>query len=56
MITAIGRRPVERSTDYETRRPIDVDGGPYGPIIGPRADGSPMLEPVEPVETLAADD
>ena len=56
MITAIGRRPVERSTDYETRRPIDVDGGPYGPTIGPRADGTPMLQPVEPTETLAADD
>ena len=56
MITAIGRQPVERSTDYETRRQIDVDGGPYGPTIGPRADGTPMLPPAEPTETLAADD
>ncbi|GAB7091484.1 7,8-didemethyl-8-hydroxy-5-deazariboflavin synthase subunit CofH [Halorubrum luteum] len=43
MITAIGRTPVERSTDYRTRRRIDVDGGPYGPLLGPRADGTPML-------------
>ena len=43
MITAIGRVPVERSTDYRTRRRIDVDGGPYGPKLGPRADGTPLL-------------
>ncbi len=56
MITAIGRRPVERSTDYETRRPIEIDGGPYGPTIGPRADGTPLLAPVDQTEPLAADD
>ena len=44
MVTAIGRRPVERSTDYERRCPIDPDGGPYGPRLGPRADGTPMLD------------
>ncbi|MFB6177501.1 MAG: 7,8-didemethyl-8-hydroxy-5-deazariboflavin synthase subunit CofH, partial [Halobaculum sp.] len=38
-----GRRPVERSTDYRTQRPIDLDGGPYGPTLGPQADGTPML-------------
>jgi len=43
MITAIGRPPVERSTDYRTRRRIDPDDGPHGPRLGPRADGSPML-------------
>ena len=43
MITAIGRTPVERSTDYRTRRRIDPDDGPHGPRLGPRADGSPML-------------
>jgi FO synthase subunit 2 len=43
MVTAIGRIPVERSTDYRTRHPIDPDDGPYGPTIGPRADGTPML-------------
>ncbi|ESS04238.1 MAG: FO synthase subunit 2 [uncultured archaeon A07HR67] len=43
MITAIGRTPVERSTDYRTRRRIDPDDGPHGPLLGPRADGSPML-------------
>ncbi|MFC6613999.1 7,8-didemethyl-8-hydroxy-5-deazariboflavin synthase subunit CofH [Halopenitus salinus] len=43
MVNAIGRIPVERSTDYRTRHPIDPDDGPYGPTIGPRADGTPML-------------
>ncbi|MFB6194756.1 MAG: 7,8-didemethyl-8-hydroxy-5-deazariboflavin synthase subunit CofH [Haloplanus sp.] len=43
MVTAIGRRPVERSTDYERRRPIDPDDPPHGPHLGPRADGTPML-------------
>jgi len=57
MIDAIGRRPVERSTDYETRRPIEIDGGPYGPTLGPRADGTPMLSADELSETpVSADD
>ena len=43
MITAIGRTPVERSTDYRTRRRIDPDDGPHGPELGPRADGTPLL-------------
>ncbi|WP_435069018.1 7,8-didemethyl-8-hydroxy-5-deazariboflavin synthase subunit CofH [Haloplanus sp. C73] len=43
MVTAIGRRPVERSTDYERRRPL-TDDPPYGPGLGPRADGTPMLD------------
>ncbi|MFC5279993.1 7,8-didemethyl-8-hydroxy-5-deazariboflavin synthase subunit CofH [Halorubrum rubrum] len=43
MITAIGRTPVERSTDYRTRRRIDPDDAPHGPRLGPRADGTPML-------------
>jgi len=57
MIDAIGRRPVERSTDYETKRLIDIDDGPYGPTLGPRADGTPMLSANEPSETpVSADD
>ncbi|MFB6121979.1 MAG: 7,8-didemethyl-8-hydroxy-5-deazariboflavin synthase subunit CofH, partial [Haloferacaceae archaeon] len=44
MVEAIGRRPVERSTDYETFRPLDADDAPYGPALGPRADGTPMFE------------
>lgn len=44
MIRAIGRRPVERSTDYQHRRPIEGEG-PYGPTLGPLADGTPMIEP-----------
>ncbi|WP_049982180.1 7,8-didemethyl-8-hydroxy-5-deazariboflavin synthase subunit CofH [Halorubrum sp. BV1] len=43
MITAIGRTPVERSTDYRTRRRLDPDDGPHGPKLGPRADGTPLL-------------
>ena len=58
MISAIGRRPVERSTDYRTKRPIGVAGdnsdNTYGPTLGPRAYGTPMLKPAD--EMLAADD
>ncbi|WP_336133624.1 7,8-didemethyl-8-hydroxy-5-deazariboflavin synthase subunit CofH [Natronomonas amylolytica] len=43
MISAIGRTPVERSTDYEQRRRINPDDDPHGPALGPRADGTPML-------------
>jgi FO synthase subunit 2 len=42
MITAIGRTPVERSTDYRTRRTVDLDRGPFGPTLGPKADGTPL--------------
>jgi FO synthase subunit 2 len=44
MITAIGRTPVERSTDYEQRRVVDPDASVLGPTLGPRADGTPLLE------------
>ena len=44
MISAIGRPAVERSTDYRTRRRIDPDDPPHGPELGPRADGTPMLD------------
>jgi FO synthase subunit 2 len=43
MITAIGRQPVERSTDYKQRRPINPDTDPIGPALGPKADGTPLL-------------
>ncbi len=43
MIASIGRVPVERSTDYEKRRRIDPDEGPFGPTLGPKADGTPLL-------------
>ena len=42
MITAIGRIPVERSTDYKQRRRIDPNNPPFGPELGPQADGSPL--------------
>ena len=44
MITAIGRIPAERSTDYQTRRRIDPTDPPFGPELGPRADGTPLLD------------
>ena len=44
MITALGRIPVERSTDYTERRQIDPTDPPFGPVLGPRADGTPLVE------------
>jgi FO synthase subunit 2 len=44
MIGTIGRIPVERSTDYRQRCRIDPDDGPpFGPKLGPKADGTPLL-------------
>jgi FO synthase subunit 2 len=42
LIESIGRIPVERSTDYRKRRQIDGER-PYGPRLGPRADGTPLV-------------
>ncbi|SIR76951.1 7,8-didemethyl-8-hydroxy-5-deazariboflavin synthase subunit CofH [Natronorubrum thiooxidans] len=47
LVTSIGRVPVERSTDYETRRVIDPDEPPFGPRLGPKSDGTPILTPEE---------
>jgi len=44
MIDAIGRVPVERSTDYRERRRIDPDDTAHGPELGPKADGTPLVE------------
>ncbi|WP_137284736.1 7,8-didemethyl-8-hydroxy-5-deazariboflavin synthase subunit CofH [Halorussus salinisoli] len=44
MITAVGRTPVERSTDYRQTRVIDPDDPPFGPRLGPAADGTPMVD------------
>ena len=44
MIDAVGRVPVERSTDYRQRRRIDPDDPPHGPELGPRANGTPLVE------------
>ncbi|SNZ17868.1 FO synthase subunit 2 [Natronoarchaeum philippinense] len=44
MIESIGRVPVERSTDYRQRRRIDPEDAPFGPTLGPRADGTPLFE------------
>ncbi|MFC5972341.1 7,8-didemethyl-8-hydroxy-5-deazariboflavin synthase subunit CofH [Halomarina salina] len=44
MITAVGRVPVERSTDYRQRRVVDPEEGPFGPTLGPEADGTPLVD------------
>ncbi|PSP75075.1 7,8-didemethyl-8-hydroxy-5-deazariboflavin synthase subunit CofH [Halobacteriales archaeon QS_1_68_20] len=51
MISAIGRTPVERSTDYPERRRIDPSDPPFGPRLGPQADGTPLVDPGEVPET-----
>ncbi|MFP9061676.1 7,8-didemethyl-8-hydroxy-5-deazariboflavin synthase subunit CofH [Natrialbaceae archaeon A-chndr2] len=43
MITSIGRVPVERSTDYNKQRVIDLNEPPFGPTLGPKADGTPLI-------------
>ncbi|WP_128476497.1 7,8-didemethyl-8-hydroxy-5-deazariboflavin synthase subunit CofH [Halorussus pelagicus] len=58
MITAIGRTPVERSTDYRQTRVIDPSDPPFGPELGPAADGSPLVpesERTAPAESVADD-
>ncbi|PSQ22547.1 7,8-didemethyl-8-hydroxy-5-deazariboflavin synthase subunit CofH [Halobacteriales archaeon QS_8_65_32] len=42
MISAIGRVPAERSTDYRQQRRIDPDDPPHGPRLGPKADSTPI--------------
>jgi FO synthase subunit 2 len=57
MISAIGRIPVERSTDYSKTRVMNGKP-PYGPQLGPQADGTPLLdgEPAHARHETAADD
>ncbi|MFB6086420.1 MAG: 7,8-didemethyl-8-hydroxy-5-deazariboflavin synthase subunit CofH [Halodesulfurarchaeum sp.] len=50
MIDGIGRVPVERSTDYERRYRHDPGADVRGPVLGPMADGTPLLEPGETFE------
>jgi FO synthase subunit 2 len=47
MLAAIGRTPVERSTDYSERRVLDTDADSLGPHLGPKADGTPLLSSSE---------
>jgi FO synthase subunit 2 len=59
MTAAIGRPAVERSTDYRTQRVVDPDSDPLGPRLGPRADGTPLLEgrgDADTVDPTPADD
>ena len=58
LIDSIDRIPVERSTDYETRRRIDPALDDLGPTLGPKADGTPLVaaEPDRPQESVVADD
>ena len=48
MITAVGRIPAERTTTYDRIVELDVDHPPFGPTLGPRADGTPMLSKTIP--------
>ena len=43
MVSAIGRTPAERSTDYRQIRDIDPEESPHGPTLGPKADGTPLF-------------
>ncbi|RQG92659.1 7,8-didemethyl-8-hydroxy-5-deazariboflavin synthase subunit CofH [Natrarchaeobius halalkaliphilus] len=57
LISSIGRVPVERSTDYETRRVLDPEEPPFGPELGPQANGTPLLTRAERSERdVLADD
>jgi FO synthase subunit 2 len=55
----VGRPPVERTPDYRQQRPIDPEDPPFGPELGPVADGTPMVD-AEPTtdapDPSAADD
>ncbi len=58
LIDSIDRIPVERSTDYETRRRIDLSVDQPGPRLGPKADGTPLVQPdaERSRESVVADD
>ncbi len=47
MVASIGRIPVERSTDYRKRRRIDPTDDLIGPMLGPKADGTPLIADYE---------
>ena len=55
MISAIGRTPAERSTDYREIREIDPDGETFGPHLGPHADGTPLFSAGETTPANADD-
>lgn len=44
MISAIGRTPAERSTDYRQIRDIDPSEKTFGPRLGPQSDGTPLFD------------
>jgi 5-amino-6-(D-ribitylamino)uracil---L-tyrosine 4-hydroxyphenyl transferase len=44
MVNAVGRMPAERSTDYRQIVDIDPDDPPFGPTLGPCADGTPLIK------------
>ncbi|MFP4530971.1 MAG: 7,8-didemethyl-8-hydroxy-5-deazariboflavin synthase subunit CofH [Halodesulfurarchaeum sp.] len=50
LIDSIDRVPVERSTDYERRHRHDPAADGHGPVLGPKADGTPLLQPGETFE------
>jgi FO synthase subunit 2 len=56
MISAIGRTPAERSTDYRQIRELDPESSSFGPQLGPSADGTPLFESGEATDRAPADD
>jgi FO synthase subunit 2 len=45
MITSLNRIPVERSTDYTKKCVVDFANGTIpGPMLGPKANGTPLIE------------
>lgn len=55
MISAIGRTPAERSTDYRQVRAIDPEESPCGPRLGPKSDGTPLVDRANVTRTRADD-
>ncbi len=49
MIDRIDRVPVERSTAYDRRHRLDPTADTHGPVLGPMANGTPLLTPGETV-------
>ncbi|MFB6266382.1 MAG: 7,8-didemethyl-8-hydroxy-5-deazariboflavin synthase subunit CofH, partial [Halodesulfurarchaeum sp.] len=43
LVGTLDRPLVERSTDYRRRRRVDPTEAPLGPTLGPRADGTPLV-------------
>lgn len=43
VVDSLDRRPVERTTDYRETRELEPGDPPHGPVLGPSADGTPLV-------------